>query len=347
MLFIKLLVFLVPLIANGKLPELQTKQAIHKIRYISENGKVTYYQKDSGEFQMSTNYNFANLLKLKSNTQYTVTASEQQERIAVMANDSFHSKLNLKKDNRIYVGKIGSSTEPTFLGDGVNPKLHLKDTWISYYQNRTDSIIFHSFNKNVKMRSIKLPKGYTPYFSPEVFLITPNDAIYTGLNKEGHQGVFFYSFLDEKFQLIYKTKKKGHKVELCVQENNLIIGDFPLLATGIGSRIISLGLFQNKFKDFQTIYTSSLPDIGNMICEREKIYFVKTIKLDTEISSRKTEVSSVNIKTNKVEILSNLQFVSHVMKMNNKILIPFRGKYLIVRGENTLKKEEIFEKDKK
>ena len=60
--------FLLPTSSFG-LSELKTKQDITKIRYLSNNGTVTYYQKTSGELQMSTNYNFKNVFKGSKNTE--------------------------------------------------------------------------------------------------------------------------------------------------------------------------------------------------------------------------------------------------------------------------------------
>lgn len=346
MRFIKAFVLLCLSTSLFALEELQTKQAIHKIKYISKDGKITYYQKESGEFQMSTNFNFSNLLKLKPRTQYSVFSSDKEERIVISANEGFHTNQNLQKDNKLFLSKLGSSIKPVFLDTGVAPKLHLNDSWLSFYQFKNRSIVFQSFNKNIKPRRIDIPKGYTSYFTPETIMITPNDALYTALNKNGHQGLFLYSFIDNKFDLIYKTKSKAHKIEICLINDNLYIGDFPYLSSGKKSLIISMKLFEDQFKDYKIIYSSSLPDIGNMICDKDRLYFVKTTKLDTNISSRKTEAAEFILKEKKINILSDLGFVSHLIMMNNKLLIPYRGKFLIAKGENKLKELETMEESK-
>jgi hypothetical protein len=75
MQYIKYLLTLFSISIQAEVAQLQTKQDISKIRYISSDGKFTYYQKNSGELQLSTNYNFTTLLKKPKLTQYNLFTS--------------------------------------------------------------------------------------------------------------------------------------------------------------------------------------------------------------------------------------------------------------------------------
>lgn len=331
------------------LEELKTKQAINKLRYISNNGKITYYQKNSGELQMSTNYNFANLIKLNPLTHYSITGSDAQKRIAIEANTQFHSKIDNKKDHLILSGIIGDNKKLVEIGNGVSPRLHLNDEWISFFQNKTQTLYFKSFNPNLNAKSVKLNQNFFRYFTPQVEMISPNDIIYTDINDEGSYAVFIYSFIENNFNLVYKAKQPGHKINICKIKNKLYIGEFPQLSTLVGSQILELDLYNNnQFKNFNSLYTSDLPDIGNMICTSDKIYFIKTTKVNPILNTRTTEVAALDIgqssPANALRVLTDISFVTQILRLNNKLLTPFRGKLLIVEGKNNLTDDAIIDK---
>ena len=50
-----LLLFSVRAMPEIELPEISTKQAISNLRFISKDGKFTYYQRRSGSLLLSTN----------------------------------------------------------------------------------------------------------------------------------------------------------------------------------------------------------------------------------------------------------------------------------------------------
>lgn len=345
MLFISLMSLFLSSYATAQ-EELLTKQSIHKIRYISDDGKVTYYQKNSGELQMSTNYNFKNILKLSPHTQYLVSSSPTQSRVAISANENFYNMLNFRKDQRIFTTKLGDTDPPTEVGRGVFPQLHLKDTWISFFENKTFSYVFKSFNPSLPERRIKLNFHHSKYFTPQAYLLNLNNAIYIDHNDQDRFGVFLYSFIENKFELIYKAKKPGKRIQLCLEDNTLIIGEFPIISDYGGSYIVSINLYKGKLSKYTPLYSSNLPDIGNMICANNRIYFIKTLKENKRLNLKQTEVVSINPKSLKIKTLSKLKYVTHIFKMNNKIITNFRGKYHILEGSNDLANDQIIE-DKK
>lgn len=329
------------------LDELKTKQSLSKIRYISNDGKVTYYQKYSGELQMSTNYNFANLIKKNKNTQFLVNATDTEKRIVIEVDNNHFSVLDLRKNNEIYAGLFGRKDSPVKIGAGINPALHLDDTWLSYFDHKTGKIMIQDFSKTLRKKEISLNSGPNKYFIPDAIMVTPNDVLYTDINPSGYKALLLYSFIEKKFQTIYKAKIPGNNINFCTVGDKIIIGEFPMGSIRSGSIIISTKLYNNEgFKQIDPIYSSELGDIGNFHCTKDKVYFIKTLKRDDKLNSKLTEAASLNLKTNEIDIISNLRNVTQLVKMGNLILTSSRGKYYIVAGKEKIISDEIFS-DKK
>ena len=340
MRFISFLLLL-PSICHG-LDEFITKQAINKIRYISKDGKVTYYQKNSGELQLSTNYKFANIIKGKKRTQYLVHASNAKKKILIEADDSFFDQVNILKDNQIYVTSYGIKSELIDIGKGTNPELHLQDQWISFYQKEKKQLIFKSFNPSIKEKVITLVNGSNPFFTPQHLMLTPNDVLYTDINKSGHMAILLYSFTEKSFKTIYKSKNPGNKIDLCQVGNQLIIGEFPVGEIQSNSSIMAMNIFNNKdFKEVTPLYSSDLPDFGNMKCIDNFVFFSKTLGTDTDLNSKKSEIAKLDINTSKLEILTSEKYVNQLIKIGEIILASFKGKHYILYGKNNVLTDEI------
>jgi hypothetical protein len=340
MRFIKL-ILLIPSICYG-LDEFVTKQAINKIRYISKDGKVTYYQKNSGELQLSTNYKFANIVKGKKRTQYLVHASTHKQKIVIETDESYFNQVNFLKDNRISVANYGVKSELLELGQGTNPILHLQDQWVSFYRKETKQLVFKSFNSNIQEKSISLINKSNPFFTPQHIMLTPNDVLYTDINKAGHMAILLYSFTEKSFKTIYKTKDPGNKIDLCQIGNQLIIGEFPVGEIQSSSSIMAMNIFNNKdFKKVTPLYSSELPDIGNMKCVDNLVFFAKTMGTDQFLNVKRTEIAKLDITTSKLEILTSEKYINQIIRVGEMILTSLKGKYFILYGKNNLITDEI------
>ncbi len=326
--------------------ELQTKQAINKIRYITKDGKITYYQKNSGEFQMSTNYSFATVIKKEKNTQYLAHASSTQKRLAIEVDATHFSHMNLRKNHEIYVALFGKKGNATKIADGVNPQLHLEDQWLSYYDLQQRIIYFHNFStdlKDKKKRTIKMSHHLNPYHIPDIVMLTPNDVLYTDINKSGHMALLLYSFVEGSFTTVYKTKKPGNKIDYCTLKNKIIIGEFPFNGVQSESAIVGVDIFNNKFKNFISYYSSKMGDLGNLKCLNKKVYFIKTISKDNTLNDKNTEVASLDLASKEIKIESKLEKVSQITVMGEKLIASRKGKYYLIYGQNTTQSDKISE----
>ncbi|MBT4793345.1 MAG: hypothetical protein HON90_17370 [Halobacteriovoraceae bacterium] len=315
-----------------------TKQELNKVRYISKDGKTTYYQNNSGKLQFSTNYNFHTLLKKVNNTQYLVYASVEQQRILISADESHFSSMDLGKNKDIFIAELGTKKAPQLLGKGVHPALHLKDNWASFYDRVSRKIIIKNLvSKEYKTREIKLSSKKNFYFTPTVMMITPNDVIYTDINKDGYMALLIYSFIDKSFQTIYKTTLPGHNLNFCRLKEKVYLGEFSFDGMLSNSSILSFDLFNNpKFEKITSIYTSELPDIGNLHCLNDKLYFIKTIDYNKKLNRKTTEVATIDTKTNNLELLSQLKYVNQIIVLGNLVLTSYKDKYYLIAGKKSL-----------
>lgn len=341
MRFISKVFICFPLIAFG-LPELKTKQAIQNIRYISQDGLVTYYQKSSGHLQFATNYNFQTVMKLEKNTEYKLVVSEAVGKVAIEVDKTFFQTNNLKKDNDIFLAVYKSSEKPKKVGAGTAPRFHLSTGWLSYFKSTEKSIYLINGSTQKK---IKILNPINSYFVPQVHMITPNDVIYTDINQEGYEAVIMYSLADKKFEVLYKAIAPGIKLELCVNKEELIVGSFPY-DLFVKSSIQKVKLFGGKkiSEAWKVIYESDLPDIGNLVCHADRGFFVKTKSFVPQLNLKKTEIAQIDLKREKkgdAKVLTDLQTVSQVFLLGDMIIASNRGKYYMLEGKSALTSDEI------
>ncbi|MDP7318989.1 MAG: hypothetical protein QF441_00195 [Bacteriovoracaceae bacterium] len=344
MQYIKYLLTLFSISIQAEVAQLQTKQDISKIRYISSDGKFTYYQKNSGELQLSTNYNFTTLLKKPKLTQYNLFTSPKESVLIIEAIEQYYSNQGLRKNNTVYTSAVGEQEKVEKIGNGRSPKLHLDDNWISFYQPQKGNIVFHNLSAKIPSKKITLTNKINPYFIPTVGMITPNDIIYTDLNLKGLSALIQYSFIEKKFSTIYKAKSPGTKIEFCRYQNKLIVGEFPHSGVESKSSIRVIPLFKNKnYQNQSVIYTNGLNDIGNMVCKKNKVFFIRTNEYHPQINKGDTDIYSLDIESKKIKRQTNFKNVTQIIPMGNLILTVEKGKYYIVEGNQKLINDQIKE----
>jgi len=326
---------------ESKLKVLKTKQSLNNIRFISSDGKFTYYQRRSGDLLLSKNYLNLPVLKNEKHTEYFIHSSLQKKNLIVEVDDSFHTQMSYLKLNKLYMLEYGKE-DAKELGTGISPRLHLKDTFYSTYNPKVRTINYYKSTDSKKVFSITLANPLNPFFIPETTMITNYDFIYTDLNKEGQNAILLHSVLDKKTQRIYKSTLPGGKVEYCVLDNKLYVGEFSFGDVQNSSKIIEIPLYNNKnFKNMKVIYQSQQSDIGNMNCIDNKIYFIKTLSYNKDINLKTSEIATYDIKNNTTTILSDLNYVTQMIRIDDMLVSPFRGKYYLIKGDASLTQDSI------
>lgn len=337
--FIKILLIFIFSMNLHAVDKLLTKQSINNIRYISSDGKFTYYQKHSGVLSASTNYAAFDLLKYPTHTQYSIVSSKSRKNLAIEVNDTFHKTFNMRKNNKIIVSKIGSK-EHKFIGEGVSPLLHLDDSWITYFDPLKKNIHAQNiFNPTQKIQ-IKIKNPINPYFIPTVYIPMQGWILYTDINEDGVTALLGYEISTNSVTPIYKSQQSGTKIEVCKTKKSIFFGIFPYANTKRGSLIFQFPIeMLGDTTSYKQIYSSAQDDIGNLVCVDDSVYFIKVFEVISGINYLETDV--VLLKDKKIIRQTHLKRVTQLINMDGRILAPYRGDYYVIHGQNYEKKDSL------
>ncbi|MFZ8933179.1 MAG: hypothetical protein ACO20H_06610 [Bacteriovoracaceae bacterium] len=329
-------------LVETKLPLLLTKQSIFNLRWVSLDGERTYYQRSSGDLILSTKYRVIEILKGKEDTNYTVHSTRHRKAIVFSKDENFHTWLGIRHPKQIYVSSFNSEKKPDLLGWGIKPQLHLADQWVSYFDPLTRVIHLVNTKHKVLRQQIQLRNTHNPYFVPEVTMADKDTIIYTDINSKGQTGVLIYKKLLKKVQATMKVSDVREKIEFCNNGLELIIGVFGTSVSKQGSQIYTLPIQKLDFKQLSSIYKSKLNDIGNIECDQSerKFYFSKNITVAGE--KQRFEIAEIDIKTKKVKLVSDLEYATELINLDGRLLIQHRGHYYVLKGEENLRKDDIF-----
>lgn len=327
--------------ANSKLPELITKQDKKNIRFISDDGKFTYYQRVNGIFQFSTNYKVEEVIRLKDRTQFNIIASPNLKYLILEADQNYNDYLSLTAKKEIYVIEYGTKNIRK-VAEGIPISLHLNDQYISYYNpnERTLNIINH-LNPSIKT-VIKMANSLNPYFIPEVQMLDVDTIVYTDINKEGLPGVLLHKVNSSKTSVIEKLDTPNKRIELCLNNDSLFTGEYGLDPLNKGSTLSQYDFSKsdkrtaNSLPEKNIIYQSGENDLGSLKCnlDNEKLYIIKTNRTDE--GKITTDAAEIDIKSKTVEILSDILFATNLVVMDGKLLLPYQNKHYVIKGRNNL-----------
>lgn len=318
---------------NGasKLPVLTTKQDIKNIRFISSDGKFTYYQRGNGSLQFSTNYEVKEVIKLKPQTHFNLLVTNDKKYILVEAFEDFHNYLASRANGKIYLLKYGTS-DIQEVGEGKIIGLHLKDQWFSYYNSFKHELTLQSTLSSTLKHTIKLANIKNPYFSPQVIMVDTDTILYTDINKDGIPGILRYKLNAGKVNLVYKADSINTALEMCFSQSGYLMS-YGLDPLNKGTKIFEIDTKAYQVKE-NPLYQSPENDIGSLICEfeNESLYFIKTTRQsDGKITFDATEFS---LESKKEKTLSDIFFASTLLKMDEMLLLPYQDKFYILKGKN-------------
>ena len=317
------------------LPELLAKQAVGNIRFLSQDGKFTYYQKRSGSLLYSTNYKVEEILKGQIGTQYTLIGTPARKKIIVMQNQIFHTFYALRAQEKIFLLNFGDTTVKE-VGMGSAAALHLNDTWISYYDYYTKTLSFESTANNAIKFTLKLNNKINPYFTPQVLMSDDNTVYYTDLSENGAVGLLQYQRNTNKAEIIFKANTPMLKAEICLHNDALIMGLFGINYSKEGTTIYRAPLPITDFSKRDTIYNSLVNDFGQMVCDfsKDNLTFIKNFGTNEHFS---TDIVDLNPQTKSITPLSEMKTITSVINMDGTLLALDKGKYFIVKGNTDYK----------
>jgi len=326
-----------------ELPEMATKQAVNNLRFISKDGKFTYYQRRSGSLLLSTNYKVQEVLKGELGTQYLVYSTQHRNSLIITQDENYHNFFALRKPLKIFISKFGS-LKPTFISTGLSPKLHMNDSWLSWFNPQAKVLNFVSLRNTALNFKIRIGNNKNPYFIPEVVMTTDNLIYYTDLNKKGVPGLIEYNRKSNKVKAVLKGSTPSEKIELCLFNDQLYIGEFGL-NNNRGSTITSASRRNIDAGKRRIIYESPLNDIGNMICNvvEKSVFFIKnTTSEEDKVLSY--EAARLNTDSKEIKKLSNVKYATQIVNMDGRLILPYREKFYVLLGEHNLASIDQLEK---
>ena len=324
----------------SKLPEIQTKQSLNNIRYLSHDGKFTYFQQN-GKLYLSSNYSHDEIYSSEKSSSYIIIGSLKRKKLIIEKESQFHRNLDMKKKRELFITSFGSKKLEK-VGEGYALSINQDDNWINFYDYNNKMIVARRLDKSQKEVKVRLKNSVNPFFIPQAYMPSVDIMFYTDINEEGFMALMAYSFYDKSFSTIYKSKFKGMNLKFCLNEKTAFVGEFSYNSIDKGSSIFSIPLYENKgFQKISQIYTSQLNDIGNLVCTKDDLFFIKTLNENNQLNMKRTEVAKLNIKTNKIIIITSLSFVTNIISMDGNILIPFRDKYYVAKGKSRLNDDKL------
>ncbi len=323
----------------AELAKLSTKQAINNLRFISHDGKFTYFQRRSGTLLLSTNYKAIEVVKGSLGSQFTMIGSSARKKLIISQDPYFNTFYGVRHNLRIYQVGYGDSNSKE-IGVGLYPAIHLNDTWASFYDSHLKSIFYKNLASEALNFKIILGNSLNPYFIPQTIMASEDQILFTDINNQGIPGVVLFNRKNNSTVTFYKAQSYNSKVEICSNETSFFIGVFGLNRTIKGSSIIKFEKKNLIAEKGETIYTNNRNDIGQMVCnfDNESIYFIKNFSSDKK---EKIEIAELVLANHEVKALSNVIVASSLVQMDGLLLLPFRGEYFILKGNANLINDSI------
>ena len=324
-------------------PELLTKSEIRNLRYISKDGNITYYQRRSGSLLLSTNYKVEEVLKGKIGSQYQVYSSPTEKKLIVTLDEAFHTFFSVRHLKKIYLVDFGTKKN-ILLGEGLSPQLHLQDSWVSFYNPYQQRIIFKNLNSTALEFSIKTKNEINPFFIPQIIMLSDKDILYTDINNKGINGILKFDRATKTIKPIFKSAYSSQKIEMCLGFEHLFVGEFGINNSDNGSVIAKVKLKKFNIDKADIIYQSRNNDLGNIKCHYRKnfLYFIKnTATIGGRIES---DIFSFHHGKKIEKKISNIKYVSQLIIMGDRLLVPYRGKFYVLEGQQDTTNVDLLKK---
>ncbi|MDB9786608.1 hypothetical protein OAB57_00760 [Bacteriovoracaceae bacterium] len=323
------IIIIIPLLISMK--EYLTRQPSSKLRFISNENSLTFFQKQNGVLSVSNYLKLSDIYKGPPHTHYNIFATPYQKFFLVEIDPFFVNGFNIQSNKFIFkMNRTGNNFTPVTLGQ--SPKLHLEDTWISSYNMQNKTISLHKSDLKTHL-FIAIKNSVNPYFIPEVIVYKDRDILYTDINQEGRSALILLNRQSKTLTPLLKTQSPGVKIEICLHDDQLYVGQFSIGDVTWGSSISTLNLEKTKdFKHLKELYRSKKADIGNLVCHLHpsKVFFVQNQTDVTDITLVKSEVVSVDLKSKKIETLSDARYGTRVVATSDKLLLDYNNKLYII-----------------
>jgi hypothetical protein len=322
------------------IPKFLTKHSIESIRYISNDGRFAYIKKRPGVLGLVSSFRSEDFISEPAGSDFIIVGSRFNQRLAIEIIPDRSQEFNILKNHKIMVVDWGKGS-PKEIGQGKYSRLHLQDEWITYYDAFNRIIVVQNIITQKKYQ-IKLSPKPNPFYFPQVEMISSSTIVYSDINEKGYSALIEYNLHDKKSNVLYRSNQTGTHLELCQEKGYLAIGEFPYDGIDRNSRILQIKLSDaTNLAGYSTIYSSVDEDLGNIICLEKSLYFVKTVQHNPKLNYKEHEAARLDLKELKVEVKSDLKNVNQLIRMDERVLIPFRGEFFVLEGEANLGEDQL------
>lgn len=325
---------------------LRTKIDLRSIRFIDKEGRFTYYQQRSGHLSLSTNFSVETLLTGPENTQYQIISDIKSDSLIIEKKIQLHSDFNIRSPVKLYSTSRGS-TDTRFLGNGEAPALHLNGQWLSFY-NRVDKIIrFQNFSTPALNFNIQTQSQGHPYFTPQAKMLNERHMAYTDINQDNVQGLLIFDRQEGEITTLFTTSSSTQHLNICSFEDTLIIQEVSIQGGRFGSLIHKVPISNLKIDALETIYQSAHNDLSTLICDRQDnaIYFIQNTREKTGRNTTDVARIARSEENYPVEVLTQLNFVTQLIKVDGSLLIPYREDIFVLRGQSDLTDDRLLQSE--
>lgn len=309
---------------------IKTKQSFGNIRFLTQDGLLTYFQKNSGSLLMAKGYKTQIVFSDSPNTQYLMKASPYGKKIIVTKDKLFYSFLNLNKKFDIFTLDYGK-VDAQLIGQGRFPKLHLEDSWISFYEPKSKTLVFQELENDQKKYSLSLSEKTNIFFKPSTLMLSDKLILFTQLNAKGAIQVIIYYPHTKRQHILYQNPQPGKTIKLCLLHSKIIINEFSKGRIHKGSTIMSLDSKRiNKENQIKTIYNSPTQDLGQALCLGNKVWFLKEREQPKQIIKNQ-DIYSLNIQTGQLTQHSKRNNIEQIFSQDSQIFAVKAGEFYILK----------------
>lgn len=319
-----LLFFTSTVLIAAPLPELATKQDVTNIRYLTRDGRYTYYQRRSGDLLLGTNFNVKEVIKGEVGTEYAMVGDAKGNWLVALQLLHYHQSYDPRLSGKVYRIKRGENSA-TELGEGMAIALQNNGSWVRFYNPHDKTISFKSLDNPQIGFNIKSPNKVNPFFIPDSVMPDDQTVLYVDMNEKGEVALIRFDRKEEKTKVLFKPQGINRRLELCHGFNKVYLGAFPYQQVQAKSEIWEVDKDKGLTKP---IYSSAIADIGHMVCNHTEntIYFSKGFEQGKSV---RYDIYALNTSDSSTRAISNLRYATQIVNHDGLLLIPFQGKYLV------------------
>ena len=322
------------------LPKFLTKQPLDSLRFISMDGRYAYVQRRPGVLGLVSSFRNNDFITDQSQSEFLISGSRFKQRLVIEVIPAAQTEFNVMKNHKIHVVDFGNH-KPREIGLGRNPRLHLQDEWITYYDTQSRILTVENLLTTKKYK-IAMGVKAGAFTIPEAEMVSNDTLIYTDINDQGYAGLIKYNLITQKSSVLYKSTMNATHLEICQDKNYLAIGEFPFEGVTRGSKIMKIQLSDaTNLAGYETIYSSNAQDLGQILCMENSIYFVKTLKQHKRLNIKTTEAAQLDLKTQEVKIRTGFSNVTQFSQMDGRVLIPYRGEFYVLEGNANISDDKL------